>query len=72
MTSMHRFDRRGKRLSWRILSYALTRMRTDPPLDHSESLATLRARAGTTITPAGIGGNEALRIWQDEIGRAHV
>ena len=55
---MHSFDRRGKRLSWKILSYALRRMRTDPPLDHAETLATLRARAGTTITP--------------EIGRAHV
>ena len=72
MTSMHRFDRRGKRLSWRILSYALTRMRTDPPLEHAETLATLRARAGITITPAGIGGNEALRIWQEVLAPACI
>ena len=69
---MHSFDRRGKRLSWKILSYALRRMRTDPPLDHSESVSTLRARAGNTITPGGIGGNEALRIWQDVLAPACI
>lgn len=72
VTGMHSFDRRGKRLSWKILSYALRRMRTDPPLDHSETLATLRARAGNTVTPAGIGGNEALRIWQDVLAPACI
>ena len=69
---MHSFDRRGKRLSWKILSYALRRMRTDPPLDHSETPATLRARAGNTVTPGGIGGNEALRIWQDVLAPACI
>ena len=72
VTGMHSFDRRGKRLSWKVLSYALRRMRTDPPLDHSETLATLRARAGNTVTPAGIGGNEALRIWQDVLAPACI
>lgn len=72
VTGMHSFDRRGKRLSWKILSYALRRMRTDPPLDHSESVSTLRARAGNTITPGGIGGNEALRIWQDVLAPACI
>ena len=62
---MHSFDRRGKRLSWKILSYALRRMRTDPPLDHSETAATLRARAGSTVIDnTNVGGAE--------IGRAHV
>ena len=72
MTSMHRFDRRGKRLSWRILSYALTRMRTDPPLDHSETPEVLRARAGATVTDDGIGGDEALRIWRDVLAPACI
>lgn len=72
VTGMHSFDRRGKRLSWKILSYALRRMRTDPPLDHSETAATLRARAGNTVTPGGIGGNEALRIWQDVLAPACI
>lgn len=69
---MHSFDRRGKRLSWRILSYALKRMRTDPPLDHSETLETLRSRAGRTVTPDGIGGDEALRIWEEVLAPACI
>lgn len=69
---MHSFDRRGKRLSWKVLTYALRRMRTDPPLDHSEPVATLRARAGRTVTPAGIGGNEALRIWREVLAPACI
>ncbi|MGA1362863.1 MAG: pyridoxal phosphate-dependent decarboxylase family protein [Ilumatobacteraceae bacterium] len=69
---MHSFDRRSKRLSWRILSYALARMRTDPPLDHSETPATLRARAGHTVTERGIGGDEALRIWRDVLAPACI
>jgi len=69
---MHRFDRRGKRLSWRILSYALTRMRTDPPLDHSETPETLRSRAGATVTEDGIGGDEALRVWRDVLAPACI
>lgn len=72
MTGMHSFDRRGKRLSWKILSYALTRMRADPPLDHAESPSTLRARAGRTITEHGIGGNEALRIWREVLAPACI
>ena len=69
---MHSFDRRSKRLSWKILSYALARMRTDPPLDHSETPATLRARAGRTVTEHGIGGNEALRIWREVLAPACI
>ncbi len=69
---MHSFDRRGKRLSWRILSYALKRMRTDPPLDHSETPETLRRRAGLTVTPDGIGGDEALRIWEEVLAPACI
>ena len=69
---MHSFDRRGKRLSWRILSYALRRMRTDPPLDHAEPVETLRRRAGATVTTGGIGGDEALRIWQEVLAPACI
>lgn len=69
---MHTFDRRSKRLSWRVLSYALKRMRTNPRLDHSETPGTLRARAGRTVTVDGIGGSEALRIWTDVLAKACI
>ena len=72
MPGMHSFDRRSKRLSWRILSYALRRMRKEPLLDHSETPETLRARAGATVTEEGIGGDEALRIWTDVLAKACI
>src|SRR5438874_745944 len=36
-----------------------------PPLDKSRSEADLRAMAGRTITPDGVGGIEALRVFAD-------
>ncbi|HKA04315.1 MAG TPA: aminotransferase class V-fold PLP-dependent enzyme [Acidimicrobiales bacterium] len=36
-----------------------------PPLDHSRTEAELRARAGATVTPEGLGGVEALRVFAD-------
>jgi len=72
MTGMHSFDRKSKRLSWRILSYALRRMRLDPQLDHSEAEATLRERVGETITVDGIGGNKALDLWRNVLAHACI
>lgn len=69
---MHSFDRRSKRLSWKILVYALNRIRMDPPLDHPVDVADLRARAGRTVTEDGIGGGEALRIWRDVLAPACI
>ncbi len=72
MTGMHSFDRRSRRLSWRVLAYALRRIRMDPPLDHAETEETLRARAGRTVTENGLGGTEALRIWREVLAPACI
>ena len=72
MTRMHSFDRRSKRLSWKILAYALNRIRMDPPLDHPVDASVLRERAGRTVTDDGIGGDEALRIWRDVLAPACI
>jgi L-2,4-diaminobutyrate decarboxylase len=49
-----------------IVRYAVERLRMDPPpLDHSRSEAELRALAGPTVTPDGLGGLEALRVFAD-------
>src|SRR5262249_22006752 len=49
-----------------IVRYAVQRLRMDPPpLDHSRTEAELRARAGATVTPEGLGGVEALRVFAD-------
>ena len=72
MNRMHSFDRRSKRLSWKILAYALNRIRMDPPLDHAVDARLLRARAGRTVTETGIGGDEALRIWREVLAPACI
>ena len=72
VTGMHSFDRRSRRLSWRVLAYALRRIRMDPPLDHAETEETLRARAGRTVTEKGLGGAEALRIWREVLAPACI
>jgi L-2,4-diaminobutyrate decarboxylase len=49
---------------------ALDRLRMDAPLDGPRTPADLAARAGQTITPTGLGGSEALRLWTDVLGPA--
>ena len=65
---MHRFDESAETLARAILDYALERVRMDPPpLDRSRTPRELAAAAGRTITPAGIGGEEALRVFADAL-----
>lgn len=54
-----------------IVEYALERIGLDPPpLDHPRSESELRALAGPTVTPEGIGGLEALRVFTDVLAPA--
>ena len=69
---MHRFDRKSKRLSWKILSYALQRIRRDYPLDRGRTPDELRQATGATITPIGIGGKKALQLWRDVLAPACI
>ena len=63
---MHRHDASIEVLTQAVIRYAAERMRLDPPpLDNSRSRADLQAMAGRTITPTGIGGLEALRVFGD-------
>ena len=43
-----------------------------PPLDGPRTAAELRAAAGPTVTPAGIGGLEALRVFADVLAPACI
>ena len=68
---MHRHDPAREVLTQAIVRYAIDRVRLDPPpLDHPRSAAELRAMAGRTITPGGLGGLEALRIFGDVLAPA--
>ncbi|HEY8093664.1 MAG TPA: pyridoxal-dependent decarboxylase, partial [Acidimicrobiales bacterium] len=70
---MHRPDASNEILTQAVIRYALERMRLDPPpLDRPRSEPELRAMAGRTITPAGIGGLEALRVFSEVLAPACV
>ena len=70
---MHRFDEETERLAPEVLDYALRRIRWDPiPLDKAKTEAELRAATGQTVTPAGLGGSEALRIFTDVLAPATI
>jgi L-2,4-diaminobutyrate decarboxylase len=56
-----------------IVRYAVDRLRMDPPpLDHARSEAELFEGAGRTITPEGLGGIEALRIFTQLLAPACI
>ena len=70
---MHRHDASIEVLTQAVLRYAVERMRLDPPpLDNCRSRADLAAMAGRTITPKGIGGLEALRVFGDVLAPACI
>ncbi|MBI5089282.1 MAG: aminotransferase class V-fold PLP-dependent enzyme [Actinobacteria bacterium] len=70
---MHRHDTSIEVLTQAVLRYAVERMRMDPPpLDISRSRDDLAAMAGRTVTPAGIGGLEALRVFSDVLAPACI
>jgi len=71
--SMHQHDTSLEVLTQAVLRYAVDRMRLDPPpLDHDRTAAELRAMAGHTVTPVGLGGLEALRVFADVLAPACI
>ena len=70
---MHRHDASIEVLTQAVLRYSVERMRLDPPpLDTSRPATDLAAMAGRTVTPAGIGGLEALRVFGDVLAPACI
>ena len=70
---MHLHDRSTEVLTEAVVRYAVERMRMDPPpLDHPLPVDILRESAGSTVTPAGLGGLEALRIFEDVLAPACI
>ena len=70
---MHRRNEGMAELTQAIVDYATWRVQLEPPpLDGPSTLAELRAAAGETITPDGIGGLEALRIFGDVLAPACI
>jgi L-2,4-diaminobutyrate decarboxylase len=70
---VHRRDPSTEALTEAIVQYSIDRIRLDPPpLDGPRTELELREAAGNTITPAGIGGLEALRVFAEVLAPACV
>jgi L-2,4-diaminobutyrate decarboxylase len=67
---VHRYSAEDDRLARALAEYCIDRLAMDAPLDRPMSPAQLHALAGDTVTTAGIGGEEALRLWADVLGPA--
>lgn len=68
---MHRFTEDTADLGRAILRYAAERLSLDPvPLDNTRTVEELDAVAGGAISPEGIGGRKALKLFEDELALA--
>jgi L-2,4-diaminobutyrate decarboxylase len=68
---VHGFNADTEALGEAILRYAENRMRLHPvPLDGPKTLDELLAVAGNTITPEGMGGLAALKLFGDDLALA--
>jgi L-2,4-diaminobutyrate decarboxylase len=68
---VHGFDEDTDALGEAVLRYAAERLRLDPvPLDGPRSKEDLDAVAGATITPDGMGGLAALKLFEEELAQA--
>lgn len=71
--AMHGLTDETERLARRVVDLFLARQRQAPwPLGGATPPEALAARAGQTITAAGLGGEEALRRWVEELAPATV
>lgn len=69
---MHRYTDETEALSKAIVAYARNRIASPQPLDGSATGEDLSRRAGETITPGGIGSEEALRVWSEVLAPATI
>ena len=69
---MHEFTKDVEELAQEILAYSLERLKSDPPLDGPRTAQELFDEVGNTITPAGLGGKEALKVFTDVLAKACI
>jgi len=66
-------DQQLETLGDAILAYSADRLKLDPvPLDGPRTLAELDVSAGLTITPDGIGGLAALKLFEEDLAPACI
>ncbi|MGB0114491.1 MAG: aminotransferase class V-fold PLP-dependent enzyme [Ilumatobacteraceae bacterium] len=70
---MHQHDESTEMLTEAVVRYSVERMRLDPPpLDAPLTPEELRDAAGPTVTPSGLGGIEALRVFEEVLAPACI
>jgi glutamate/tyrosine decarboxylase-like PLP-dependent enzyme len=70
---MHRYTEETEEAARAIVDYALARIRMDPPpIDGPMTEAELAMRVGETVTPKGVGSEEALRLFADVLAPACI
>lgn len=72
MQSMHEYTQQTDALTAAVVAHARRRIAEPQPLDHPVPPDELTRSAGPTITPGGIGGHEALRIWSEVLAPATI
>jgi L-2,4-diaminobutyrate decarboxylase len=69
---VHEFDEQSELLARRVVAAALQRLRREPSLGGPRRAEELLEEAGRTVTAAGLGGAEALRLWTDVLEPACI
>ena len=70
---MHTYSPATAALADEVITYTLERFAMNPPpLDGPRTPAELADQAGTAITPEGLGGAEALRLWVQVLAPACI
>ena len=69
---MHEFTKDVEELAQEILAYSLERLKSDPPLDGPRTAKELFEEVGNTITPAGLGGKDALKVFTEVLAKACI
>jgi glutamate/tyrosine decarboxylase-like PLP-dependent enzyme len=69
---VHEFTTEVEELAKAVMEYSLARLKSDPPLDGPRSEADLYAELGNTITTAGLGGKETLKVFTETLALACI
>ena len=72
MQSMHEYTQETDTLTEAVVDYTRRRIADPQPLDRPVPPEDLARSAGPTITPDGIGGQQALRIWEEVLAPATI
>jgi glutamate/tyrosine decarboxylase-like PLP-dependent enzyme len=72
MQRMHEYSDETEEMARAVVAYARNRIAAAQPLDNVVPADDLDRRAGATVTPDGIGWEEALRLWGEVLAPATI